>query len=352
MSKKIKALFIGGAGHSGTTMLANIFASHDGALKVNGESRIADSFNLMAKQYSKLISKENQLVFVESKAFYGVNFKKKSFQYSKKVNNPLKNILSTKELSGDFSQDYHSLIKNALLDKNLEFFVEKTPSNVFHAEEVFKLIPESKLLIIHRDVRDVVSSLKKRYLTLLQNPEVYSHNLATKKLDKDYNLVIDALMWNKAVLSSYKALSKFGEDKVKIIRYENFVNHPERETKSICDWLHIEFQPQILELKARNSADQNIKREKGISGSSVANFTKTLNPEEIKVVEKYAKKGMQKLSINTSEQQIGLDKRKVFQYEMISYFKVLSRVKKRLTLMSPQYAFGFSKRFLKKIFSR
>ncbi|MGX1024727.1 sulfotransferase family protein [Psychroflexus sp. MBR-150] len=352
MKKNIKALFIGGAGHSGTTMLSKIFASHHNSFSVNGESRICDSYSYISKEYNKLESDINKLKFLEDTAFYGVSFKKKLYQYEQKKNNPLKNILSHQKISGSFHRDYHLIIQRALTEKNLDFFVEKTPSNVFHAKEVFTLIPESKLLIIHRDVRDVVASLKKRYLTLLENPEVYKHNLDTKKLDKDYNLVIDALMWNRVVLNSYKALSKYGSEKVKIIRYEDFVNDAEAHTKSICDWLDIDFQPQMLDLKARNSADQNIKREKGVSNSSVANFSKTLNHEEIKVVEKYAKKGMQTLNIKPYQKSNIISKKKVFQYEIESYLKVLSRIKKRLTLMEPKYALNFSKRFLKKLFSK
>ncbi len=351
-AKKIKALFIGGAGHSGTTMLSNIFASHHNTFSVHGESRICDSYNYISKEYNTLKSDKDKLKFLEDTAFYGVSFKKKLYQYEQKKVNPLRGVLTHYELSNSFHKDYQLIIQRALIKKNLDFFVEKTPSNVFHANEVFTLIPESKLLIIHRDVRDVVASLKKRYLTLLNNPDVYKHNLEIKKLDKDYNLVIDALMWNRAVLNSYKALSKYGIKKVKIIRYEDFVNDAEAHTKSICNWLDIDFQPQMLDLKARNSADQNIKREKGISNSSVANFSKILNQEEVIVVEKYAKKGMQTLNLKPFQKSNGVSRKKVFQYEIESYLKVLSRVRKRLTLMEPKYALNFSKRFLKKLFSK
>ncbi len=352
MKNNIKALFIGGAGHSGTTMLSKIFGNHENALKVHGETRVPDSLGLLSKEYLKLKDNKTKLSYLENATFYGVTFKKKTYQHQYRTDNSLINILSSEELTGDFCKDYYSLIKKALLDKNKDYFVEKTPSNVFHADEVFNLIPESKLLIIHRDVRDVVASLKKRYLNLLENPEIYKHNLSTKKLDKDYNLIIDALMWNKAVLKSFKALTEYGESKVKIISYENFVINPEEETKSICNWLNISYQPQMLELKARNSSDINVKKEKGISNSSVANFSKTLNPEEIAVIEKYAKTGLKKLDIRPYEHFNRINKSKVIRYEVKSYLKVLSRIRKRLALMSPSYALNFSKRFLKKLFNR
>mgnify|MGYP006428302181 CR=1 FL=1 len=351
MKNEIKALFIGGAGHSGTTMLSNIFASHQASLKVHGESRVSDSYHLLIKTYKNLSDNEKRLKYLEKHTFYGVTFKKQSYQYGKKIANPYIDILEANELSGDFDKDYHTLIREALKKKSLKFFIEKTPSNVFHADEIFQLIPEAKLLIIHRDVRDVVASLKKRYINLLENPDIYKHNLTTKKLDKDYNLMMDALMWQKAVQASQRALAKFGSDNVRILRYESFVSSPQESTQEICEWLGVDFQDQMLDLKARNSADQSLKKQKGISRSSIGNYNRVLNNEEIAVIEKYAAKGMHHLGIKRHVTGHKINSFKKIKYELQSYGKIIDRIRKRLTLMQPEYAWSFSKRVFKKLIS-
>jgi hypothetical protein len=227
-----KVIFIGGSIHSGTTMMSRLFSQHSKALKIGSESRVAESYYLLSKAYQKIKSNADKIHFLEENAFYGANFKRKKYQYQNKRKNLLEGNINESDLSHIFNLDYRKLINQSLSNNNLDFVVEKTPSNAFYAKEIEKLFPEFKMIIIHRDVRDVITSLKKRYLTLKKNPESYAENLDIKKLDKDYNLMIDALMWNKLVLKSYESLSKYGDDKIKIVKYEEFVEDPENIYKT------------------------------------------------------------------------------------------------------------------------
>ena len=40
----------------------------------------------------------------------------------------------------------------------------------------------------------------------------------------------------------------------------------------ICDWIGISFEDEMLELRSRNAADPQQKKQKGISRSSVGNY--------------------------------------------------------------------------------
>ena len=338
-------LFIGGAGHSGTTMLANIFNKHSLSLGVHGESRVIESLDYIQKKYASFSSAKQRLDFLEKHTFYGITYKKRNYEYEKKKLNPYKSILYTEDVKLDFQRDYIKLINKALKKFEKSFFIEKTPSNVYHADEIMALHPHAKLLIIHRDVRDVVASLKKRYMTLLNNPEVYKHNLAAKKLDKDYNLVMDAVMWQKTIKASYKALHLYGNDRIKIVSYENIVSQPEKSIKMICNWLGISFEENMIELTSRNAADANQKKQKGISGSSVGNYSSTLINAEIRVVEKYAQKGMELLELQPTAKKSF----RSLKYALLSYIKIINRVRKRIFLMKPSYLKEFTRRFFKRI---
>jgi hypothetical protein len=350
MTRKTTSIFIGGAGHSGTTMLFKIFSKHPKALKIASESRVAETYELLEKQYQKLPSAQNKLRFLEETSYYGSKFKKSKYEYEKSKINPLKDNLNSNSIKSRFDLDYQLLIEKSLEKHQLDFIVEKTPSNIFHVKELQKISPDFKLIIIHRDVRDVVASLKKRYLTLIENPEVFSHNLSIKKLDKDYNLVIDALIWNKIIRKSYADLETYGDSKIKIVKYEDLVKSPERMVKSFCKWLNIEYYPTMIELQGRNSAIQSQKNNLGINESSVGNYKKVLNTDEIALAEKYAKTGMVQLGIMKNITKS--NKLNVLKYEIISYFKIVKRVFKRLMLMNPRYAFDFSKRFIRKLMIR
>ena len=66
-------LFIGGAGHSGTTMLAHLFNKHPESFGVHGESRIVESFDYLHKKYALLPSAKERLDFLEKHTFYGIS---------------------------------------------------------------------------------------------------------------------------------------------------------------------------------------------------------------------------------------------------------------------------------------
>jgi hypothetical protein len=342
-----KYIFIGGAGHSGTSMLSKVFNNHPDSIGVKGESRVPESLDLIIKSYNKLIDSEVRLAFLEDMVFNGYNFKKNKYNYSITSQNPYVGSLKSGLISGDFVKDYKLIIKQTLLNYNKSIFVEKTPSNVFHFKEIKQLIPEAKLIIIHRDIRDVIASLKKRFLTLKKQPEVFKHNLETKKLDKDYNLVIDAFMWNKIVKESLSLKIKYPDD-IYIIKYEDLVKDPKGFIFNICNWLDIDFNVLMLDLKSRNSSDLNLLKTKGITESSVNKYDEILSANEISLIQKYSKN--QLVTLNYKLVITNVKKLEVVKLEFISYLKILDRIYRRLKLFDKNYALDFSKRVAKKVF--
>ncbi len=341
--ENIKCLFIGGSGHSGTTMLANIFRKHTESFGTNGESRVIESLNILEKEY-KSIPNSEKIKFTADTLFYGYRFKKEKYQYEKKRENPLffDELTQTEPVS--YIDDLNEVIKQNALYNKKQLFVEKTPSNVYHINQIFELIDNSKVLIIQRDVRDVVASLKSRYLTLVNNQEVFKHNYNTKKLDKDYNLIIDSLMWNKGVQSWSNVSSK----NLKIVKYEEFVSDPVNQTKSICEWLGIEFQSEMLDLSARNSSDQNQVKEKGVTGSSIKKYKSNLKLEEIALIQHISGKEMRKMNYELENIPFKV-KVKLFYLYPKELMKIPVRVYKRFRLMNFSYFINFSQRVVKKL---
>lgn len=345
MSQQNVFLYIGGAGHSGTSLLVKSMSQHSKAISTYGETRLIESWPAVTKEYKNIKESSKRLEYLEEKSFFGIKFIKDKFGREKNGINPFKNIINAEETCKDFKIDYNKLIHKSLNHYDKSLFLEKTPSNIYHADDIMALAPNAKLLLINRDVRDVVASLKKRYLVLQNNPEVYKRNLNIKKLDKDYNLVTDSIMWSKTVQASFKALERYGPDRVKIIQYEDFVDTPQEHFKMICDWLDIKFEEEMLNSTYRNSADPALKSKKGISKSSVGNYRKLLNEDELKVIKKYGAKGLNLLGLEVHAKG-GWSS---YKYEMISYLKILNRVRKRIMLMKPSYVRQFAKRFLRRL---
>lgn len=342
----MKYLFIGGAGHSGTTMLNKIFAKNTKSISTLGESRIFESNELLTKEFLKI--QENNLRYqkIADLVYNGYKFKKAQYTLTQNCENPFVfDGFDTAIFNGNVFNDIKSVIEAAGKYHNKSLFVEKSPSNVFHIAEITKIIPESKILIVHRDVRDVVASLKKRFFTLKNNPSVYSHNLSIKKLDKDYNLVLDSLMWCKTVLSAPKST-----DNVKVIRYEDFVLNPELLTKNICSWLEIPFEPEMIAVKNFNSSDLVLKDSEGITVRAVGNYREILNPLEIAVVQRIAKKELNHLNYELDKIPFVLRIKSSLLF-ITESIKILQRLVKRFKLMKFSYFLNFLKRSFKKLLS-
>lgn len=61
------------------------------------------------------------------------------------------------EVSGKFVQDFFNQVR---LLNNAKIIVEHTPSNLIHSDFILKMVPNSKLIHIYRDPRDVLCSYK------------------------------------------------------------------------------------------------------------------------------------------------------------------------------------------------
>ncbi len=104
-------IFIIGCGHSGTTVLNKIIGNH--------------------------------------RDIYGIDYETNLFFYSeKKILNELKILFNE---------------KNKL---NKKYICEKTPKHVYYIDKMYKYTINPKIIVITRDGRDVICSLKKRFGTL------------------------------------------------------------------------------------------------------------------------------------------------------------------------------------------
>jgi lysine/ornithine N-monooxygenase len=102
-------IFIIGCGHSGTTILNKIISNH--------------------------------------KDIYGLNYETSLF-YESSHENIIKKI-------NTFNSERIKLGK--------KYFCEKTPNHVYKINQIYKYTINPKIIVITRDGRDVVASLKKRY---------------------------------------------------------------------------------------------------------------------------------------------------------------------------------------------
>jgi tetratricopeptide (TPR) repeat protein len=103
-------------------------------------------------------------------------------------------------------------------------WVEKTPPHIFQIGKFLKLRPQSQFIIMLRDGRDVVCSLKHR---------------------PDYQKFLDRL--DRWIYDNVAGLLYWDDPRVKVVKYEDLVTTPEITLQQIFEFLGEEYGDQVLE---------------------------------------------------------------------------------------------------------
>ena len=159
-------LFVVGCGHSGTTLITAILNVHDDIYAIPEETGL----------------------FIK-------------YQRSRK-----------------FIRKYISNIKN---ECNCNIILEKTPMHVYSVDRIFQYYPKSKIIIMTREGKDVVSSLKARY----------------DDFDKGLNRWIN---------DNLEALKHKDNENVIFVKLEDLIVKLEETMLAICDFIDISFTKSFL----------------------------------------------------------------------------------------------------------
>ena len=115
---------------------------------------------------------------------------------------------------------------------------EKTPNNVAVFEQIHALFPESPLVHVVRDGRDVVRSLLEQDWNSPASGGSISINTRAREAAK---------YWARAVRAGTEAGEKLdGSGRFVTVRYEDLVRYPEREVRRLCAFLGERYYEEML----------------------------------------------------------------------------------------------------------
>ncbi len=117
---------------------------------------------------------------------------------------------------------------------------DKSLHTEHHAAEIFAELPDAKMVQLVRDPRDRYSSISRRF-------------------DENRIGVGSAMgRWLASVRAGQANAKRYGPDRYRIVRYETLANHPESTVRELCDFLHLQFEPAMLEMRGvRDAADDS-----------------------------------------------------------------------------------------------
>ena len=100
--------------------------------------------------------------------------------------------------------------------------LEKTPRQIWHVDYIRRKYPGTKFILTTRDGRNTVASLYER--------------------TKDINLSVTRYQ-DDSILT----LRQIGLDDTYLVRYEDLVKDPPGSISSICGWLGLDFEPEMIQ---------------------------------------------------------------------------------------------------------
>jgi Tfp pilus assembly protein PilF len=122
-----------------------------------------------------------------------------------------------------------------------KMFIDKLPLNAARIPLILKLFPTAKIVFSLRDPRDVVLSCFRR--------RVQMNAVAYEFLTLEGAALVYDLMMRLTLLYREKLPIPLG-----LVRYEDLVENPEVQVRSVCDYLGVEMTPEMRGFAALESA--------------------------------------------------------------------------------------------------
>ncbi len=213
----MKPVFIGGCGRSGTTLLAAMLGTHKQCLTTPEAKFVYLAYRSAMQEYGR--------------ADLSTTLDKIKSHWSFKVFD-----IDVDQADSVLPPDtaYSELIKwivgqygRRTGKETADFWVDHVPDNVLYAATLFQLFPDAKFLHLVRDGRAVAASVMK----LNWGPNTIPG-------------VTD--WWENNIANGLAVESYYGPEYVKRVRYEDLISEPQKTLKEICNFLQIEYQPEMI----------------------------------------------------------------------------------------------------------
>ncbi len=276
------SIFIVGQGNSGTTLLNEILGKHS-QLFTTKETWFFVNFKSYTKIFGNISQEENLNKFVCFLAQIVSNKKgrwKEDLEYVERCNIICKKyndcLIWIKQQIAKINNlsyfDIFSLVFEYFTKKEKKKrWVESTPVHLFYCNQILKNFPNAKIIHIIRNPLSVVASGKERW---------YKRSDKKKWL---FEPIIRSFAWRTSALKAKELDMKYKKN-FYTIRYEDLIISPEKEIRRLCEFLEINFEPQMLNVKVVNPADPKFFDKKGFLNQNLDKWKVILTPEEKRVV--------------------------------------------------------------------
>jgi Sulfotransferase family len=231
-----RACFIAGQAKSGTTLLAALLDGHPEVLVLPQETAY---FPTVLTKYGNA-GRRAQFDYLTKESFSRVLFggepKWREHEYA---NFPQRQFSETfervafdpanaqRDLLAIMAESYAATI-GVRLDR-IQRWIEKTPANRNHVDKIFARFPRAKLLVTLRDPRAILAT-----------------QIALEKTRRTKRFSVYYVIAHWRVAAKLARRVRRGDVPGLLVQFEQIVSEPSSVMKNVCDYLEIEFDPDIV----------------------------------------------------------------------------------------------------------
>lgn len=162
---------------------------------------------------------------------------------------------------------------------------EKTPRHAFRIAEMLAAFPSARIVCLIRDPRAVVASYRDWTRRPALDPTTGGPFAADRtRARRSYNIVLASLLCKAALRAAMRARDRFGDDRVRLLVYEDLVRAPDRAYAELMAWLGLPYDPAMLEVPLVQSSYAEAGAA-GISTEPLERWRSKLSPAEVRVIE-------------------------------------------------------------------
>lgn len=203
--------------------------------------------------------------------------------------------------SPDFESVWRKSLRTLILDrvfaqfgnKGYDYILIKSPNESHASDLVMKTLPESKLIFLVRDGRDVIDSRQGKFhnpgsLIRPETPE-----------ERKFRMSHFAVMWNLMIETTQKAYDNHDTKLRLLVRYEDLRLNPVKEIDRIYQFLGYDLGNDEIKNIAERTSFENVPKnmkgeDKNIRKAKPGGYEEYFTDEEIKIINKMMKENLKK----------------------------------------------------------
>jgi hypothetical protein len=279
-----RACFIAGQAKSGTTLVAALLDNHPELLVLPQETAY---FPTVLKKYGNA-DRRTQLDYLTTKSFsrvlFGGEAKWREHEYKDFPQEKFREAFERIAFDpANAQRDLLALMAEAYAETigvpvdGIRRWVEKTPANRNHVDQIFVRFPNAKLLVTVRDPRAILAT---------------QISLEKTRKTKRFSVYYVIAHWRVATKLARRV--RAGDVSGLFVQFEQLVREPQTVMKSVCDYLEVAFDPNIVLTPTKigdpwsgNSAAQTAFSQ--VSAEPALRWEKELSEDEIGWVERHCR---------------------------------------------------------------